>query len=159
MSPTSENLTPPIRPAVTSVVSSANRPRIFNDVFTATHERLAAEFQPKSPAIDHWLDPDGGLAMPPEDLLRGPVADELPAIYDRFKSIEPGLDWRRLAAACRQRVRHDASFREQRRAFRWGGTVYGRIGVELSEEFQLHPEQSTSAIIVHHPEAKYFNAN
>lgn len=33
-----------------------------------------------------------------------------------------------------------------------------RIGVELSDEFQLHPEQSTSAIIVHHPEAKYFNA-
>jgi len=34
-----------------------------------------------------------------------------------------------------------------------------RIGVELSEEFQLHPEQSTSAIIVHHPEARYFNAS
>ncbi len=33
-----------------------------------------------------------------------------------------------------------------------------RIGVGLSEEFQLHPEQSTSAIIAHHPEAKYFNA-
>ena len=33
-----------------------------------------------------------------------------------------------------------------------------RIGVSLSEEFQLHPEQSTSAIIAHHPEAKYFNA-
>ena len=33
-----------------------------------------------------------------------------------------------------------------------------RIGVQLSEEFQLHPEQSTSAIVVHHPEAKYFNA-
>jgi 5-methyltetrahydrofolate--homocysteine methyltransferase len=33
-----------------------------------------------------------------------------------------------------------------------------RIGVELSEEFQLHPEQSTSAIITVHPEAKYFNA-
>ncbi len=33
-----------------------------------------------------------------------------------------------------------------------------RIGVELSEEFQLHPEQSTSAMVVHHPEAKYFNA-
>ena len=32
-----------------------------------------------------------------------------------------------------------------------------RIDVVLSEEFQLHPEQSTSAIIVHHPEAKYFN--
>ena len=34
-----------------------------------------------------------------------------------------------------------------------------RIGISLSEEFQLHPEQSTSAIVVHHPEAKYFNAN
>ena len=34
----------------------------------------------------------------------------------------------------------------------------GRIGVDLSEEFQLHPEQSTSALVVHHPEAKYFNA-
>ncbi len=34
----------------------------------------------------------------------------------------------------------------------------GRIGVELSEEFQLVPEQSTDAIVVHHPEAKYFNA-
>jgi len=33
-----------------------------------------------------------------------------------------------------------------------------RIGVVLSEEFQLEPEQSTSAIIVHHPEAKYFAA-
>ncbi len=32
-----------------------------------------------------------------------------------------------------------------------------KIGVELSEEFQLHPEQSTSAIVVHHPQAKYFN--
>jgi 5-methyltetrahydrofolate--homocysteine methyltransferase len=34
----------------------------------------------------------------------------------------------------------------------------GRIGVELSEEDQLHPEQSTDALVVHHPEAKYFNA-
>ena len=32
-----------------------------------------------------------------------------------------------------------------------------RIGVRLSEEFQLDPEQSTDAIVVHHPEAKYFN--
>jgi 5-methyltetrahydrofolate--homocysteine methyltransferase len=29
--------------------------------------------------------------------------------------------------------------------------------VGLSDEFQLEPEQSTSAIIVHHPDAKYFN--
>ncbi|HEX6284263.1 MAG TPA: vitamin B12 dependent-methionine synthase activation domain-containing protein, partial [Pyrinomonadaceae bacterium] len=33
----------------------------------------------------------------------------------------------------------------------------GRIDVSLTEEFQLEPEQSTSAIIVHHPEAKYFS--
>ncbi|MCX5379275.1 methionine synthase [Streptomyces sp. NBC_00091] len=33
-----------------------------------------------------------------------------------------------------------------------------RIGVHLSEEFQLHPEQSTDALVIHHPEAKYFNA-
>lgn len=32
-----------------------------------------------------------------------------------------------------------------------------RIGVSLTEEYQLVPEQSTSAVIVHHPEAKYFN--
>jgi 5-methyltetrahydrofolate--homocysteine methyltransferase len=32
-----------------------------------------------------------------------------------------------------------------------------RIGVDLTEEFQLDPEQSTSAIIIHHPEAKYFS--
>ena len=31
-----------------------------------------------------------------------------------------------------------------------------RIGIALSDEFQLHPEQSTSAIVVHHPQAKYF---
>ncbi|MDX2108205.1 MAG: methionine synthase [Candidatus Melainabacteria bacterium] len=33
----------------------------------------------------------------------------------------------------------------------------GRIAVDLTEEFQLVPEQSTSAIVVHHPQAKYFN--
>jgi 5-methyltetrahydrofolate--homocysteine methyltransferase len=33
-----------------------------------------------------------------------------------------------------------------------------RIGVIVSEGFQLHPEQSTSAIICHHPQAKYFVA-
>ena len=33
-----------------------------------------------------------------------------------------------------------------------------RIGLELSEEFQLVPEQSTDALVAHHPEAKYFSA-
>jgi len=32
-----------------------------------------------------------------------------------------------------------------------------RIGVELSEDFQLEPEQTTTALIVHHRQAKYFN--
>ena len=32
-----------------------------------------------------------------------------------------------------------------------------RIGVSLSEEYQIVPEQSTAAIISHHPEARYFN--
>jgi len=34
----------------------------------------------------------------------------------------------------------------------------GRIGITLTEEFQLVPEQSTSAMICHHPEARYFKA-
>jgi 5-methyltetrahydrofolate--homocysteine methyltransferase len=32
-----------------------------------------------------------------------------------------------------------------------------RVGITLSEQFQLEPEQSTTAIVVHHPKAKYFN--
>ncbi len=32
-----------------------------------------------------------------------------------------------------------------------------RIGVSLSEEWQLHPEQSTSAVVILHPRAKYFS--
>jgi len=33
-----------------------------------------------------------------------------------------------------------------------------KIGITLSETFQMLPEQSTSAMIVHHPQAKYFAA-
>jgi 5-methyltetrahydrofolate--homocysteine methyltransferase len=32
-----------------------------------------------------------------------------------------------------------------------------KIGLRLSDEDQLHPEQSTSAIVVLHPQAKYFS--
>jgi len=32
-----------------------------------------------------------------------------------------------------------------------------RIGLKLSEQFQLEPEQSTTALVAHHPKAKYFN--
>ena len=30
------------------------------------------------------------------------------------------------------------------------------FGIELSETFQIHPEQSTTAMVMHHPEALYF---
>jgi 5-methyltetrahydrofolate--homocysteine methyltransferase len=33
-----------------------------------------------------------------------------------------------------------------------------RVGVSVSEGFQLHPEQTTDAIVCHHPQAKYFIA-
>ena len=32
-----------------------------------------------------------------------------------------------------------------------------KIGVTLSENFMLVPEQSTDALVVHHPQAKYFD--
>ena len=32
-----------------------------------------------------------------------------------------------------------------------------RVGITLTESFQLEPEQSTTALVVHHPQAKYFN--
>ena len=31
-----------------------------------------------------------------------------------------------------------------------------RVGIRLGEEAQLDPEQSTSAIVLHHPRARYF---
>jgi 5-methyltetrahydrofolate--homocysteine methyltransferase len=41
----------------------------------------------------------------------------------------------------------------------WQLMDVGRIGVTLSEESQLVPEQSTSALVCHHPAAKYFNVS
>jgi 5-methyltetrahydrofolate--homocysteine methyltransferase len=32
----------------------------------------------------------------------------------------------------------------------------GRIGVTLTESMEMVPEQTTSAIVAHHPQAKYF---
>jgi 5-methyltetrahydrofolate--homocysteine methyltransferase len=31
-----------------------------------------------------------------------------------------------------------------------------RIGVTMDADEQLHPEQSTAAIVMHHPQARYF---
>jgi 5-methyltetrahydrofolate--homocysteine methyltransferase len=33
-----------------------------------------------------------------------------------------------------------------------------KIGVALTDEYMWEPEQTTSALICHHPEARYFNA-
>ncbi len=41
----------------------------------------------------------------------------------------------------------------------WGLLKPERIGVTLSETFQMHPEASTSALIAHHPQAKYFDTH
>ena len=32
-----------------------------------------------------------------------------------------------------------------------------RVGITLTEQFHLEPEQSTTAVVFHHPDAKYFN--
>jgi len=45
---------------------------------------------------------------------------------------------------------------DEERLFRLLGPE--RIGCHLTENWQIEPEQSTTAIICHHPEAKYFNA-
>ena len=60
---------------------------------------------------------------------------------------------------------------DQGRRYSWGypacpdledhGVLFGivpaeRIGVTLTEGFQLDPEQSTAAIVMHHPQARYF---
>jgi 5-methyltetrahydrofolate--homocysteine methyltransferase len=37
-------------------------------------------------------------------------------------------------------------------------SIRGGSAVDLTENWQIDPEQSTSAIVVHHPQAKYFNA-
>jgi 5-methyltetrahydrofolate--homocysteine methyltransferase len=31
-----------------------------------------------------------------------------------------------------------------------------RIGIAMADEDQLHPEQSTAALVFHHPQARYF---
>ena len=36
---------------------------------------------------------------------------------------------------------------------------FSQIGVGLTESYQLVPEHSTSALVVHHPEARYFSAD
>ncbi|GMU20237.1 MAG: 5-methyltetrahydrofolate--homocysteine methyltransferase [Phycisphaerae bacterium] len=59
---------------------------------------------------------------------------------------------------CRYSFGYPACPRLEDQAIMWPLLEPGRIGVILSEESQLHPEQSTSAVIAHHPQARYFKA-
>ena len=79
----------------------------------------------------------------------GIVGDDGPTKEDWFRQGYRGSRYSFGYAAC-------PDLEDQAKLFRLIDP--GAIDVELSEEFMLHPEQSTSAIVVHHPEAKYFNA-
>jgi 5-methyltetrahydrofolate--homocysteine methyltransferase len=79
----------------------------------------------------------------------GIIADDGPSVGDWFRQGYRGSRYSFGYAAC-------PDLEDQAKLFR---LVDPRaIDVELTDEFMLHPEQSTSAIVVHHPEAKYFNA-
>ena len=78
-----------------------------------------------------------------------------------------------VAEWCHRRIRHDLGIPPGRgKRYSWGygacpdledhATLFKvlpverELGMELTSAFQLIPEQSTAAIIVHHPEAKYY---
>ncbi len=79
----------------------------------------------------------------------GVVADDGPTVKDWFRQGYRGSRYSFGYAAC-------PDLEDQEKLFTLIDPA--QIGVELTDEFMLHPEQSTSAIVVHHPEAKYFNA-
>ena len=98
---------------------------------------------------DYWKEQTGAY---PEELLfdggRSAAADDPKDVEEFFKLGYRGARFSLGYGACPDL---------EDRAKIVGLLKPERIGVELSEEFQLHPEQSTDAIVVHHPEAKYFN--
>ncbi len=78
----------------------------------------------------------------------GIAAEDAPAIDDLFKQRYQGSRYSFGYPAC-------PNLEDQQKLLPL--LEASRIGVVLSEEFQLVPEQSTSAVICHHPAAKYFN--
>ena len=74
--------------------------------------------------------------------------DDSPKISDLFKQKYRGSRYSFGYPAC-----PDMSDQERL----WQLIEPERIGCVLTENWQIDPEQSTSAIVVHHPEAKYFN--
>ena len=78
----------------------------------------------------------------------GIAADDGPTPVDLFKTRYRGARYSFGYPAC-------PDLEEQAKI--WQLLHPERIGATLSEEFQIEPEQSTSALIVHHPEAHYFS--
>jgi 5-methyltetrahydrofolate--homocysteine methyltransferase len=77
------------------------------------------------------------------------AGDDGPTVSDWFRQGYQGSRYSFGYAAC-------PDLEDQEKLFKLIDP--SKIGVALTDEFMLDPEQSTSAIIVHHPEAKYFNA-
>jgi 5-methyltetrahydrofolate--homocysteine methyltransferase len=78
----------------------------------------------------------------------GIAGDDAPKIKDLFTQKYRGSRYSFGYPAC-------PDLSDQEKLFRLLGPE--RIGCTLTENWQIDPEQSTSAIVVHHPEAKYFN--
>ena len=78
----------------------------------------------------------------------GIAGDDSPRIKDLFTQHYRGSRYSFGYPACPELSHQDNLFRL---------LDPSRIGCVLTENWQIDPEQSTSAIIVHHPEAKYFN--
>lgn len=78
----------------------------------------------------------------------GIAGDDAPRVKDLFTQKYRGSRYSFGYPACPDMSDQDILFRLIDPA---------RIGCQLTENWQIDPEQSTSAIIVHHPEAKYFN--
>jgi len=73
--------------------------------------------------------------------------DDSPKIKDLFQQKYRGIRYSFGYPAC-------PDMSHQEKLFRLINP--GRIGCVLTENWQIDPEQSTSAIVVHHPEARYF---
>ena len=79
----------------------------------------------------------------------GIAGDDSPKISDLFAQKYRGSRFSFGYAACPEMSDQDKL---------WRLIDPGRIECVLTENWQIDPEQSTSAIVVHHPQAKYFNA-
>lgn len=78
----------------------------------------------------------------------GIANDDSPRVKELFTQHYRGSRYSFGYAACPEMSDQEKLFRLLRP---------DRIGCVLTENWQIDPEQSTSAIVVHHPEAKYFN--